>query len=361
MKLLIDAGADQSTRNHKGENILHAAVAGNPTAGRLRRLLDLIDPGLRSHLFTHRKNLQENGTTPLHTWISQACGLGSGAESDENSRNRYYHSYNSKPYSDLKVAVSLLELLLEYSHGEELDMLNGPGDTCLHTAIRSNMVSLVKVLVDFKPQLLYRENAVGRTPAEIAHDRIIEGRFAKPDRIQKSSNQAALENFADRNPESFLADESVRGKTSDNLKELVTELGLSDKYDASEVAGILGSIGAKSYSTRASLDDAALKRVIWDLCQTTMEKYVGKRRLVSLNEANDVARRLGEKYTGSRYFSIQARGEDEENEDKDQEEVKGDFASNELNTRVSAAWTISEFEAKEYGIEKCKDCKRYHE
>jgi len=56
------------------------------------------------------------------------------------------------------------------------------------------------------------------------------------------------------------------------------------------------------------------------VCLEFMDKHPGKRRLVSLNEANDVAKRLGEQYSSSRYFSIQARGEDDDDEEEKEED-----------------------------------------
>ncbi|KAI9171446.1 ankyrin repeat [Paramyrothecium foliicola] len=148
VELLLKANADQSTKNANGENIVHAAIAGVPTAHRLRPLLELFDKDLRSHLFQQRNSLQNDGLTPLHAWIIAASG---GA----NSYN------NSQAYSERKDAVEVLKLLLEYSQGCELSMLNAAGDTCLHTAIMRAQLALVKAIVDFQPRLLYRENAVG--------------------------------------------------------------------------------------------------------------------------------------------------------------------------------------------------------
>lgn len=50
-----------------------------------------------------------------------------------------------------------------------------------------------------------------------------------------------------------------------------------------------------------------VRRILWDLFATTVEKKPSTRRLVSLNEANDVARHLGEQETRSRYFSVNSR------------------------------------------------------
>ncbi|UKZ55109.1 hypothetical protein TrVGV298_008926 [Trichoderma virens] len=360
-KLLIGANADQATRNHMGENILHAAVSQNPKAGSLRRLLDILDPSLRSHLFTERKSLQANGLTPLHAWISKTSGVTEEDHSGRYSRRRrYYHYQPSSPYSKTEDIVDMLQLMLEYSKGEELDMLNGAGDTCLHTAIMQRMVSIVKVLIDFKPQLLYRENAVGRTPAEVAQDKVTADQFARQIKLQ-SKRGDKLDAWPTKAVSEFITCETIEGLSDDQLREKVVELGLSGQYQPAQVAAIIGLVGLEQ--SKETLSDNTRNTVIWDLCKTCMDKNPGKRRLVSLNEANDVAKRLGEKHTASRYFSIQGRAEDDDDEAEDDKEEKDtrDFAAQQLSSNLSKAWKINKFVAKDFGLEKCDGCGSYHD
>ncbi|KAL7913161.1 ankyrin repeat-containing domain protein [Trichoderma velutinum] len=358
-KLLIGANADQATRNHLGENILHAAVAGNPKAASLRRLLDIIDPGLRSHLFTERKSLQANGLTPLHAWISQACGVANDDFAITSRRRRYYHWQPSSPYPRAEDIVDMLKLMLEYSKGEELDMLNGAGDTCLHTAVMQRMVSIVKILIDFKPQLLYRENAVGRTPAEVAQDKVTADQFRQQHKLQ-SPRTDKFDAMPAQAVNTFIKCSTIEGLSDDELREKVVELGLSGQYEPAQVAAIIGLVGlARSQETLA---ETTRNTVIWDLCKTCMDKNPGKRRLVSLNEANDVAKRLGEKHTASRYFSIQGRAEDDdEPEDDAEEKDTRDFAAKQLSSKLNEAWRFNSFVGKDFGLEKCDECKSYHD
>ncbi|KAH6610532.1 ankyrin repeat [Trichoderma cornu-damae] len=353
-KLLIEANADQSTRNHRGENILHAAVAGNPMAGSLRRLLAILDPGLLGHLFTERKNLQENGLTPLHAWISQVCRL--FYENNYGSqRRRLNHNYRLFPGKDN--FVDKLKLMLEYSKGEELDMLNGAGDTPLHTAIMCKKLPIIKVLVDFKPQLLYRENAVGRTPVELAQDNTTANQFAMPSVI-RSAEGGRLDCLPTQPVSDFAPLSNVEGLSSDQLREKVAELGLSGEYEPAEVDRIIGAFGLEQ--SQRTLRDDVRDRVIWDLCKTATDKNPGSRRLVSLNEANDVAKRLGEKHDASRYFSIQARGEEDDGEAGAEKDTR-DFASRELSNKLNQAWKFTSFVAKDFGITKCDKCDEYHD
>ncbi|RFU74893.1 ankyrin repeat [Trichoderma arundinaceum] len=360
-KLLIEANADQSTRNHQGDNILHAAVSGNPMADSLRRLLKILDPGLLGHLFTERKNLQANGLTPLHAWISQVCGVTNEDNGSYSRRRRYWYHHASLPYSKAENIVDMLKLMLEYSKGEELGMLNGAGDTPLHTAIMRKMVSIVKFLIDFKPQLLYRENAVGRTPAEIARDNTTADQFAKQLKLQ-SKRINKLDTYPNDPITTFTKCATIKDLSPEQLQEKVFELGLRGQYKPTEVAAIIGAVGLDQ--SQESLTDTARNTVIWDLCKTAMDKNPGKRRLVSLNEANDVAKRLGEKHTASRYFSIQGRAEDdneEEDEDNANEKDTRDFAAKELSGRIGRAWSFNSWVGKDLGLTKCEECNRHHD
>ncbi|CAJ0545949.1 Ff.00g094220.m01.CDS01 [Fusarium sp. VM40] len=339
VKILLAANADQSARNQKGENIVHAAVSCNPKAHQLRELLDLLDPDLRSHLFLQRRNLSENGTTPLHTWVSQASGRQDGNNSRSDWRRYSSYGYNMPYNRDEKEIVLMLNLLLEYSKGEELEMLNGAGDTCLHTAIMTDMLAVVRVLVQFKPSLLYRENAVGRTPAEVAQDQLTGQKFTMPDK-PKLYNQDHVRDTVEKNEENFVHEAAVEGRTFEQARELLQGLGLSDTYKSIDVPMILASMGVEEHhSEKNKLDGRTIDEVLWDLCRTAMQKHPGSRRLVSLNEANDVAKRLGEKYSASRYFSVQARVDDEDDDGEEKEANNTiDFAVQEMKSRLGWAW-----------------------
>ncbi|KIL95072.1 hypothetical protein FAVG1_02004 [Fusarium avenaceum] len=339
VKILLAANADQSARNQKGENIVHAAISCNPKAHQLRELLDILDPDLRSHLFLQRKNLSENGTTPLHTWVSQASGRQDGNNSRSDWRRYSSYGYNMPYNRDEREMVLMLNLLLEYSKGEELEMLNGAGDTCLHTAIMTDMLAVVRALVQFKPSLLYRENAVGRTPAEVAQDQLTGQKFTMPDK-PKLYNQDHVRDIVEKNEENFVHEATVEGRTFEQARELLQGLGLSDTYKSIDVPMILASMGVEEHhNEKNKLDGRTIDEVLWDLCRTAMQKHPGSRRLVSLNEANDVAKRLGEKYSASRYFSVQARVDDEDDDGEEKEANNTiDFAVQEMKSRLGWAW-----------------------
>ncbi|KAJ3495440.1 hypothetical protein NLG97_g3396 [Lecanicillium saksenae] len=350
-KLLIAAGADQSTKNDKGENIVHAVLQPHSPVCRTRNLLNLLDSDLRKHLFQQRRNLKENGTTPLHSWIMSYAG----------------HHYNSA--SPRKV-IAMLKLVLEYSNGEELEMLNGAGDTCLHSAISNSQIAIIRHLVNFRPQLLYRENAVGRTPAEFANDRLATCNFQRPESLRyghHASDQSSALRLKDRAKEEFILDklsqdELLKKKAEDMQK----ASGLAESYTPHQLARILGAMGIENPKDwdRNELQTADLdKRVVWDLCNVAMRKHAGKRRLVSLNEANDVARRLGESDVTSRYFSVNSRKADEDEEEQEKEEDENqklsDFVCSSLGT--AGRWLIQERDKKaSEALPMCEWCEKHH-
>jgi hypothetical protein len=307
-KMLIKAGADQSVRNSSGGNILHAAVTHLPRARRLRRLLDLLDPELRAHLFKARSNLSDSGATPLHTWINAYCG---------SLNQRYY--YNGPKYCKNSEITATLQLLLEYSKGAELEMLNGAGDTCLHTAVMNNAYHVVKGLLEFMPKLLHRENAVGRTPIELSREGVVAKKIVSPPQVQINSENKSMMKIVHASPHTFIKD--------DKAEETVVELNNKEE--------------------------------IWNFIHEFVQKHGDKRRLVSLNEANDVAKRLGEKYSAARYFSIQRRNEyaDDSDEDENKEEKnKEDFAAASKAGKSTTAWRL-----KVGDDWVCYDCKKPHE
>jgi hypothetical protein len=280
--------------NKKGDNIMHATLQGLPKVkneggANLRDMLELFDPSLRSHLFLQRNNLHEAGVTPLHSWIESAI---------QHHQSTYNRGYVTNRYKTHQEIVDVLNLVLEYSQGAELEMLNGAGDTCLHTCVRYNASFLIKALLEYKHKLMYRENAVGRTAAEVARDRLTRLKFKSPTTISLSNSGKSAASLVSRGPESFIEESGKK------------EEGTSREQE------------------------------VWNNFRDFMERFPDKRRLVSLNEANDVARRLGEKYNGSRYFSVRSRGDDndsEDGEDKNKDDVL-DCASTRRAACGGQAW-----------------------
>lgn len=245
-KILIANGADQSTKNTSHDNILHAALANNPEPEKLTVFLNLLDAELLAHLLLERSGLKaSDGRTPLHRWLAT-----------------YAKSVSANPVRHIKV----LHLLLEHSKGKELDTLDAGGDTPLHTLIRAQAdPAIIREILNFNPQLLHRENAVGLTPAEVAHDAHVRACVSHHSTsgygFIRREDRSVARVLLDRKPEDF------------------------------------------AWMARHGTPPKPTTRVqqIYDLVTGFAAAHPGKRRLVSLHEANDVAKRIGETYEGQRY------------------------------------------------------------
>lgn len=265
-KVLIDAGADQTIKSEGWKNLLHSALYFTPTVKKFKPLLGLLNPQLVERMFRERSNLEQLGRTPLHQWIAEAA-----------------FSWRGNMYKEGEM-VKMFKLLLGISPAatdRALRMLDAAGDTPLHSLVlndSSRSLELARVVIEHDPELLFRENAVGRTPVEVARERFIASRIQQP----SHSNY-----YPDKSVATWL-----RASPSDFIKEKKAEDDAKEHEDSSTVAKL------------------------WRLCEETLAKFpeLPKRQLVSLHEANDVARRLGEQHMRFRYqFSIRASpGSDDE-------------------------------------------------
>lgn len=251
-KILIAAGADQTCRNHNNENLIHSALNHsrlNQEHGRkrLRELLNLIDSRLITAMFTERANTSPGASTPLAFWVfTHARGTLTDA------------------------VIETLRLLLEFSTGEDLSLVNSEGDTPLHAVVRYGAPRILRSMLDAKPELLFRENASGRTPYEMARDAwLARSVFNAPPKIQADPPRyryygaPPTSKIVCRSTESF-----VRGHR-----------------DAREES-------------------------VWDVCREFGERSRSvKRKLVSLMEANEVAKRLAAKRVR---FEVESVGECDE-------------------------------------------------
>ncbi|KAI0543186.1 ankyrin repeat protein [Xylaria digitata] len=277
-KTLISAGADQSVKDKEFNNIIHACLINRPKIDQLRQMLELFDPELRAHMFRQRNNLSHGGDTPLHFWLKKANNI---------------PAHSRGPESETPEHVKLLSLLIEFSKGEELEILNGSGDTVLHTAIVRSLPEQTKVILEQNPTLLYRENTVGRTPGEIAYDIFVNFKVRALESV--GINPVDPKHLVDRSPELFVSD------------------------------------GQPKRSPRGAT---------WSIVQEYLAKYEGKRRLVSLNEANDVARRLGESYSWQRYFMKKTTNVDDEAEDEVDKKEETDLVTSNYRSRLFSAWKV---------------------
>lgn len=299
VKILIANGADQSVKDKQWDNLIHVALTTKPTASELRAFLDLLDPKLRCHLLKERSGIHaSDGRTPLHRWVG-------------NNANNHH----------IQDDIDEMRVLLEFSDGEVLDNLDGKGETPLHTLIRDNKhPRFIQEVLQHNPQVLYRENAVGQTPADLIHAIYVCECMKAPNSFRWRWHSADMgDTLLNKSPEDFVEEAEKATGSDENENE--------------------------------SVEGPARTRQIYDLVETSAEKYAGKRRLVSLHEANDVARRIGETYQGERYGwkggrARRARASrDDDLPDEEEEEGEqadhgdhGDVVSAELQYLHSSSW-----------------------
>lgn len=234
--VLVDAGANQCTRNDLGENLLHALLSDSRVPHKkpalITQMLELIDKRLPQSLFTQRTYPKHGSTTPLSRWV------GNGGSKDESEDG-----------------CETLRVLLKYGEGAELAIIDGAGSTPLHHLLGSGNVPLSRVLLERSPELIHRENSTGRTPYEVMQDQQLARHFKGP-------------------PE-------IKGERFKAKKDIITE-SPRDFVGIGEAADQKQSIDELFEEVRSKLEAAGQS----------------KRRLVTLNEANEVARRLAAVYRG---------------------------------------------------------------
>ncbi|KAK3341505.1 hypothetical protein B0T25DRAFT_344013 [Lasiosphaeria hispida] len=275
-KILIDTGADQSVKDKSRKNLLHLILERNPKAEKLEPFLALLDRDLLIRMVRERSSLEAEGRTPLHSFVVGVT-----------------QSWSEYSYDTNENMLKVFKVLLDISHeasSRALRMLDGSGDTPLHTAASKDLefsLALTRAIVDFDPMLLLRENAVGRTPAEVAHDRFVAHRMVAR-RVGGYRQDDSVSTWPDRLPEKFFQDKE-------------TEKLNTEHEDTCNIAKA------------------------WRLCEETLASFAGtpksKRRLVSLYEANDVAKRLGEKHMNQRY-QFRVNGSDKGSEAGEEGEAK---------------------------------------
>ncbi|RMD43987.1 hypothetical protein DV735_g1143, partial [Chaetothyriales sp. CBS 134920] len=233
-KILIEAGADKGTRDQDGSNILHTVLENEdltkPEA--LDRVLALLGKETVQSLALQKSNKAAAGSmTPLAVYLTK--------------------------FSDEKV----VRRLLEYSQGKDLSIMNGAGDYILHSLVRGNKAGLVKFLVEYRPEMLWWENATGLTPIDVALVSRLRYLVEHPPDLPTTEEYV----LANQKPTAF-------GK---KLSEAERELNELMELDADNLKA------AKSREW-----------FMLHLLQKLAPKFPGGRKLVSLFDANEVAKRL---------------------------------------------------------------------
>lgn len=266
-KLLVNAGADQTARDKDGMNLMHQLVVYNmhdhEDIAHMRNMINAIDARLISSMCLQRCSAEPGALTPLALWLARIRG----------SR-------------DFQVGVT--RLILEYSSGAELTMLNGEGLTALHTVARMSSarsgntswhLQLAEVLLEHDPELLVWENATGQTSLEIVETSILGSKCS----LVPEGNEDTLSRRRRHLTYSY-------GSNNSSITDLAPRYFVEQSDDANDdPAHHFDRRQQESYWRQRS----EMMKMLLSSAQTKLNaEGKGRRRLVTLNEASEVARRL---------------------------------------------------------------------
>ncbi|KAL4935267.1 hypothetical protein BDV06DRAFT_228985 [Aspergillus oleicola] len=276
-RTLLAAGANQTVRAKDGMNLLHLAlnskVAYNDAC--LDTMLSLIDPRLVPSMLIERCSINPGSLTPLALWMG----------------NKYHGGLSD---ADATATLNLLLDLADQTQPQtqasqkHLELLDGSGNTVLHNAVNALNGTPLSLFLSRRPDLLHRENAVGSTPAELAENKwVAKMTSAPPTAPSRQYRDLHSCGLLGKSPKEFVQREGEKVPDSKRWTE----------------------------------------RDVYNLCKSTnQEEKSGKRKLVSLFDANEVAKRLalgapGNVYGGRRYRRRRFRGGVEEEEEEGGDEV----------------------------------------
>ncbi|CAG8970761.1 hypothetical protein HYALB_00001546 [Hymenoscyphus albidus] len=292
---LISIGANQRHRDRSGRNMLHSMVATlhhhRKNAAGLQNMISLFNEEAVEEMLVERTS-QPESATPLAYWML----------------------HNGQSF----IKPEIIAVLAKYSSGEDLTMINSEGDLPLHFAIKKGLSSITSFLLSQNSTLLYRENSTGRTPLEMSRE-IYHASCVK-DPISISTSRAVRTSHLNstilsRAPATFLPD-------------------------------------SKEPEPEES------KKRTFEICMEMDEKMAAeggdrKRRLVSLNEASEVAKRVGLRSGGRRYGGSQAvindglidgEGADDVGSCLSHHKVKdiaADIVGILCGTKIAVVWTLA--------------------
>ncbi|KAI9367560.1 hypothetical protein BJX61DRAFT_551360 [Aspergillus egyptiacus] len=266
-KILINAGANQAARFKEGMNLIHLLVSsfnGYHRKTSFADMLGLINPLLIPSMLIERCSAQPGSLTPLALGMSME--LRNAGE------------------SPVREAFQAILDLADATGQKHLELFDGSGNTPLHTAVNCLQLAALEAFLERRPDLLHRENAVGVTPAELAESRWVTKMTEDPP--------------SDPDGTGFRSYRRVDVTARDIVQK-----------DPQHFVG-------KPAANRATETD------VHSLCRAKREESVGmKRKLVSLFDANEVAKRLASNENApwrSRHRRYR-RHESDEDEDEDDE------------------------------------------
>jgi len=242
-EVLLAAGANQRTKDEKGRNLLHT-IYGDAYCNHVslfKKKVSMLDQNLIPDMVLEKCSGTEPGAlTALALFLRQDV-------------------YNHKSEQEL------LDLMLQLSMCKDLTVMDGSGDYPLHVEVRSDNSTRSKYLARKRPDLLFRENATGMTPVEVAETAYFRSRVDHAPSIQI---EPPLSQYYSR-----VKDHSIIDKPSRDF--IVQDDTPSER--STEMEGD---------------DDLPLSHPIYRDLVSIARQYPQTRQLVSVLDANEVARRL---------------------------------------------------------------------
>ena len=281
---LIEAGADQTTRDFQGKNLIHLALLhisenSPPSVEKLKALFSLIDRRLLPSLFIERCRDAPTALTPLAYWLA-------------NARGYHYRGYVSRDNS--KVDSKILDVFYSFGGSPSLEIMDGSGQFPIHHAVKYSHVDMVKNMLELDPSLLMRENAMGQTAMELAESLYVRDCMWGNPNIRAS-------NFR-----------SVTKKQVEDFAPMVHKDGTEDTDE------VLGVANKKTDDEDETIPSNV--RRTYRICRDIASRNPGlKRKLVSVIEAREVAKRLADKTNEKRKEEEKKGGEDEDEGEQEQE------------------------------------------
>ncbi|CAG8176675.1 unnamed protein product [Penicillium olsonii] len=242
-RILIAAGANQATRDSEANNLLHMAISTRNRGVCARpevfnELVGLLDASLIPTMLSQRAG--EDARTPFTHWLRWL---------DQLPSHGMPNGPGEKPMSKDEIAAVITNAILNLAastNQKHLEIFDGAGNTPAHCAVKNNYSKILTILLGRRPDLLYRENSTGTTPLEMAVAAWVNDTTSG---IPKAYNPPSTTDILDRSPRYFTED-------------------YRDRKAPTEVQTMLR------------------------VCRESAAQNPGKRRLVSLFEANEVAKRL---------------------------------------------------------------------
>ncbi|RPB14615.1 ankyrin [Morchella conica CCBAS932] len=237
--------ADFFARDGKGCNVLHYALSADEIKN-MKKVLQMIPKEVHEVGWTQRSLGQSQ--TPLATWLKRTGGQ----------------------------KLDTLRLILKYSKGRDLGIADVEGNLPLHWAYQCGLPGVLSIFTEMAPQYTRYENANGRTPMEIATSLFLSDVYCNPPEGLPYSWQLRW-TAVDRQIYEFYPPTKQDSSTPESPKSM--DINQMDEEEEPK-DGVTWKV-----------DTTDLVKT-YELGVSYLEKYPGKRKLISLNDANELAKRV---------------------------------------------------------------------